>query len=101
MCNAAVYHRTCARLDPAWIRACDALACGFANLARALRVRVGFVHLERCIETFYFHNTIDFTILTLNKQAIFQSNSQSCTINSTIENFGPTYAKKQFLGQPI
>ena len=36
------------------------------------------------------YNTVDFTILILNKQAIFQNYSQSCTLNSTIKNCGPT-----------
>ena len=36
------------------------------------------------------HITVDFTILILNKQAIFQNNSHSCTLNSTIKNYGPT-----------
>ena len=43
----------------------------------------------------FSRNLEPFTILILNKQAIFQNNSQSCTLNSTIKNCGPTSAKKK------
>ena len=41
------------------------------------------------IETFISttqNNTVHFTIFILNKQAIFQNNSQSCTLNITKKN---------------
>ena len=40
---------------------------------------------------FLQHNTAYFTIHIPNKQAIFQNNSQSCTLNSTIKKFGLRY----------
>ena len=50
-----------------------------------------WVHMERLhafvnVETFISttqYNSVDFTILIINKQAIFQNNSLSCTLNSS------------------